>query len=151
MVNDVWTFAGGVDWRDESYIDKTADKEFDRSNTAAFAVVAAEWQQWLLEASLRFDDNQEYGSQTTHNIALGYQFIPEFGVKASYGSAFKAPNLYQQYDPSYGNVNLQPEDADSAELSFYGLFSGIKWSITGYDYKINNLIDYNSTTKNYQT
>ncbi|BCK09170.1 TonB-dependent vitamin B12 receptor [Vibrio cholerae] len=150
LVNDVWTFAGGVDWRDESYLDKTADKEFDRSNTAAFAVVAAEWQQWLLEASLRFDDNQEYGSQTTHNIALGYQFIPEFGVKASYGSAFKAPNLYQQYDPSYGNVNLQPEDADSAELSFYGLFSGIKWSITGYDYKINNLIDYNSTTKNYQ-
>ncbi|KAA1226103.1 TonB-dependent vitamin B12 receptor [Vibrio cholerae] len=150
VVNDVWTLAGGVDWRDESYLDKTANKEFDRSNTAAFGVLSAEWQQWLLEASLRLDDNQEYGSQTTHNIALGYQFIPEFGVKASYGTAFKAPNLYQQYDPSYGNANLKPEEADAAELSFYGLVSDIKWSITGYDYKINNLIDYNSTTKKYQ-
>ncbi|MGL4382046.1 MAG: TonB-dependent vitamin B12 receptor [Vibrio sp.] len=150
LVNDVWTLAGGVDWRDESYLDKAANREFDRSNTAVFGVLSADWQQWLLEASLRLDDNQEYGSQTTHNIALGYQFTPELGIKASYGTAFKAPNLYQQYDPTYGNADLKPEEADVAEIGFYGQVSGIKWSITGYDYNINNLIDYNSVTRKYQ-
>ncbi len=75
--------------------------------------------------------------------------MPEFGVKASFGTAFKAPNLYQQYDPTYGEKDLKPEESDAWELAFSGDVQGVFWSVTGYDYKITNLIDYHPTTYKY--
>ena len=141
--------AGGVDWRDESYVDKNANKTFDRSNLAVFGLSSVTVDSTTLEASARVDDNEEFGTETTYNVGAGYQLIPEFGVKASYGTAFKAPNLYQQYDPSYGTQDLKPEESDAIEVGFYGLVKEVYWTLTGYDYKITNLIDYHPTTYKY--
>lgn len=148
-LSDVVTLAGGVDWRDESYLDKTADKTFSRSNSAIFGMVSASISSALLEASARLDDNEEFGSQSTYNLAAGYQFVEEFAVKASYGTSFKAPNLYQQYDPNYGSKDLTSEESNSFELTFSGLVKGVYWSLTGYDNKIDNLIDYHPSTYQY--
>ncbi|WP_260261975.1 TonB-dependent vitamin B12 receptor [Vibrio intestinalis] len=134
--------AGGLDWRDESYTDKNANETFDRSNVAAFGVLTAQFDDALFEGSLRFDDNEEFGEEFTYSLGAGYQFIPQFGLKASFGTAFKAPNLYQQYDPYYGTKDLKAESSDSWELTFEGEVQQVNWSITGYDYKINDLIDW---------
>ena len=149
-VNSGLTLAGGLDWRDESYVDQTNDETYDRSNLAMFALASTNVNELVLEGSLRLDDNEEYGNETTYNLAASYQFIPEFGIKASYGTAFKAPNLYQQYDPTYGEEDLNPEESDAAELIFSGTVNNVYWSVTGYDYKITDLIDYNSTTWRYE-
>ena len=149
QLSNIVSLAGGVDWRDESYVDKSADKEYSRTNAAVYGVVAVNVDSALLETSIRLDDNEEFGTQSTYNLALGYQVIEEFGVKASYGTSFKAPNLYQQYAPKYGSLDLVPEESDSAELTFSGLVQGVFWSLTGYDYKIDNIIDYNSSTYKY--
>lgn len=147
--NNSVVFAGGVDWRDESYVDKTANKTFDRSNLAVFGLSSITVDAATAEVSARLDDNEEFGSEATYNLGAGYQFIPELGVKASYGTAFKAPNLYQQYDPTYGTSDLKPEESDAIELSFSGIIQNVYWSLTGYDYKITNLIDYHPTTYKY--
>ncbi|MDF5410104.1 TonB-dependent receptor, partial [Vibrio parahaemolyticus] len=102
------TLAGGIDWRNESYKDKSANKTFDRTNGALFGMATTSIDKAMLEGSARLDDNEEYGSEFTYSLAAGYQFVPEFGVKASFGTAFKAPNLYQQYDPTYGEKDLKP-------------------------------------------
>ncbi|GAB6263387.1 TonB-dependent vitamin B12 receptor [Photobacterium sp. R1] len=150
LLNDAFTLSGGIDWRKESYTDKVANKTFDRTNSAAFASAIAQFEELSLEASSRLDDNEEFGTKFTYNLAGGYQYLPEFGVKVSYGTAFKAPNLYQQYDPKYGTKDLKPEDSKNWEVSFSGVVKDVFWSITGYDYKINNLIDYRLVTNNYQ-
>ncbi len=143
------SLAGGIDWRDEAYVDKSTDKKYSRGNSAIFGVLSADLDTALLEASARLDDNEEFGSQSTYNLAAGYQFAEEFGIKASYGTSFKAPNLYQQYAPTYGSLDLEPEESKSAELTLSGLVQGVFWSLTGYDYKIENIIDYNSSTFQY--
>ncbi|NMU47553.1 TonB-dependent receptor, partial [Vibrio parahaemolyticus] len=149
LLNNNTTFAGGIDWRNESYKDKSANKTFDRTNGALFGMATTSIDKAMLEGSARLDDNEEYGSEFTYSLAAGYQFVPEFGVKASFGTAFKAPNLYQQYDPTYGEKDLKPEESDAWELAFSGDVQGVFWSVTGYDYKITNLIDYHPTTYKY--
>ncbi|MDD4915007.1 MAG: TonB-dependent receptor [Methylococcales bacterium] len=61
-------------------------------------------------AGLRFDDNNRFGGHLTWRINELYA-IKETGtrLKGSYGTGFKAPALYQLYDPLYGNANLKPE------------------------------------------
>ncbi|MFM2597012.1 TonB-dependent vitamin B12 receptor [Vibrio fortis] len=149
QLNKNVVLAGGADWRDESYVDKNANKTFDRSNLALFGLSSVTVESATLEASARVDDNEEFGTETTYNLGAGYQFIPEFGIKTSYGTAFKAPNLYQQYDPLYGTQDLKPEESDAIELGFYGVVKDVYWTLTGYDYKITNLIDYHPTTYKY--
>ncbi|PFG58809.1 vitamin B12 transporter [Vibrio sp. ES.051] len=149
LLNNNTTFAGGIDWRNESYKDKSANKTFDRTHGALFGMATTSIDKAMLEGSARLDDNEEYGSEFTYSLAAGYQFVPEFGVKASFGTAFKAPNLYQQYDPTYGEKDLKPEESDAWELTFSGDVQGVFWSLTGYDYKITNLIDYHPTTYKY--
>ncbi|UPQ87838.1 TonB-dependent vitamin B12 receptor [Vibrio sinaloensis] len=148
QLNEAVVVNGGVDWRNEAYIVKPSDVEYDRNNTAVFAALNADYQQWFGELSLRVDDNQQFGSETTYNTGAGYRLGSWLVVKAAYGTSFKAPNLYQLYS-YYGNQKLNAEKADSLELTLSGAVYGVDWSITGYDTNINNLIDYNFTTSKY--
>jgi len=61
-----------------------------------------------LVAGLRYDDHDRFGGKTTYRVAPSY--LTKFGTlfKASYGTGFRAPSLYELYS-SYGNVNLEPE------------------------------------------
>ncbi|MDG5496078.1 TonB-dependent receptor [Niveispirillum sp. BGYR6] len=60
----------------------------------------------------RVDDHDAFGSKATYRLTGAYQ-VPQSGtiLRASYGTAHKAPTLYQLYEPSYGNAKLRPEEA----------------------------------------
>lgn len=64
---------------------------------------------------IRVDDHSRFGSKTTFRIAPAY-LIKKTGtkIKATYGTGFKAPTLYQLFAPAtawgpIGNENLKPE------------------------------------------
>jgi len=65
-------------------------------------------------AGIRWDRHDRFGSAVTFRIAPAL-LIPETGtkLKATYGTAFKSPSLYQLYAPPLwgplGNVDLNPE------------------------------------------
>lgn len=65
-----------------------------------------------LTAGGRVDDHEAFGSKATYRFTGAY-VVPESGtiLRASYGTAYKAPTLYQLYEPSYGNADLRPEEA----------------------------------------
>lgn len=149
LLSDSIMLAGGVDWRDESYTDKVADQKFERQNSAIFAVATMQVEKSTFEASVRLDDNEQFGEEHTYTLGAGYDFIKEFGVKGSFGTAFKAPDLYQLNDPFSGNKELKPEESDAWDLTFGGVIEDVRWSITGYDYKIDNIIEYNRTTSKF--
>lgn len=140
--------SGGVDWRDEAYIVKPSNTEYDRTNVAYFAALNADTDKVFGELSLRVDDNEQFGTEATYNTGLGYRYAEWLVVKAAYGTSFKAPNLYQLYS-AYGNDKLEAEKADSFELTFSGLIKDIDWSITGYDTNVEDLIGYNNVTNKY--
>ncbi len=66
----------------------------------------------------RWEKHSVFGHDTTYSIR-GEQDVFEDGTfYVSYGTGFKAPSLYQLFDPSYGSVNLDPERSRSYEFGY---------------------------------
>ena len=105
---------------------------------------------WFNTLGLRVDHFDTYGTKATYRGTSRFQFSPAWSVKASIGTGFKAPSLFQLYAPTYGNINLLPEKSTTYDL---GLVweqtknSSLETSIFWNDYK--DLIDYNSAKRSY--
>lgn len=103
-----------------------------------------------VSASLRWDDNENFGSETTYTLGASQNFssfsVP-LRVYASYGTSYKAPTLSERYGTNFfniGNPNLAPEKGKSAELGFdYTPFAALSVGATYFDTRIDNLIEYN--------
>ncbi|KJF98043.1 TonB-dependent vitamin B12 receptor [Photobacterium leiognathi] len=148
-VNENLQLVGGVDWRKESWKDKLSTDAFSRNNTGVYGIGLVNVNDLSLESSMRLDDNQQYGSQFTYNVAGGWYITDEVQLRTSYGTAFKAPNLYQLYSPSYGTDTLNPEKSKNAEIAVVANYSLIDLAVTGYRMEIDNLIGFNNTSWKY--
>lgn len=64
----------------------------------------------------RIDDNEQFGTEATWRATGAYE-IQQTGtiLRASYGTANKAPSLYQLYAPWYGNAKLKAEDGKGVD------------------------------------
>ena len=61
-------------------------------------------------AGIRVDKHNKFGSAFTFRLAPAY-IIWETGtkLKATLGSGFKTPSLFNLYDPAFGNPDIKPE------------------------------------------
>ncbi len=79
--------------------------------------------QLYLTSNVRYDANQNFGGHWTYRVAPVY-IVPETDtkLKASYGTGFKAPSLYQLYasfPPFFvANPNLKPEESTGYDVGF---------------------------------
>lgn len=65
-----------------------------------------------LTAGGRYDDHDTFGGHATGQAGAAWRLNGGSTIlRASYGSGFKAPTLYQLYS-DYGNTGLKPEEAD---------------------------------------
>jgi vitamin B12 transporter len=104
-----------------------------------------------LVAGLRYDDHDRFGGKTTWRVAPSY--LTGFGTlfKASYGTGFRAPSLYELYS-AYGNVNLDPEESRGwdagleQELAGGKVLCGITWFVLTFE----DRIAYDFLTSRYQ-
>jgi vitamin B12 transporter len=74
----------------------------------------------IVEAGSRLNRHSEYGSNVTYTFNPVYRINAQTKVFANLYSAFKAPTLYQLFDPGAGNVALEPEKGTIQEL-------GLEW------------------------
>ncbi len=96
-------------------------------------------------AGARRDDHSIFGTFDTYRFTAAY-FIPETGTKfrASYGTAFRAPSLFELFDPIYGDPTLNPEESRGWDAGIdQSLWDGrVKLSATYFDLDIDNLIQF---------
>lgn len=106
--------------------------------------------QFFVTAGLRFDKHSQAGSSTTFRVAPAY-FIKQTGTKfkATYGTGFKSPSLYQLFAPGtfwgpVGNENLEPEESKSwdAGIEQNLLQNKLTLGITYFSSKYENLVDF---------
>jgi len=64
----------------------------------------------------RIDDHSEFGTHDTYKVFGKYIFDSETSIRGGWATAFKAPSLYQLYDPSNGNSGLRPEESETYEV-----------------------------------
>ena len=110
-------FAGGFD--------------VDRNNAAAFVSWRGRFGAHSWAASLRHDDNSQFGGATTGSLAWGWQAAPDWRLRASLGQAFRAPDFNELYYPGFeiapglalfaGNPLLDPERSATGE-------AGLDWT-----------------------
>lgn len=130
----------GLDYQ-EDHIESTEDYAEDaRRNLGVFGEAQASFRGHDLSASLRQDDNQQFGTHATGSAAWGYTLPGGVRLLASYGTAFKAPTFNELYYPFFGNPDLVPEQSRSAELGVSGGAGPLRWSLNAYQTQVDDLI-----------
>jgi vitamin B12 transporter len=146
-----YTIMTGLEHQNEQL--NTRDLFAEEWNNAAFAELQSEiFRNFFLVANVRFDDNENFGGHTTWRVAPAY-LIEATGtkLKASVGTAFRAPTLsqrFQDFPPFfYGNPNLKPEQSLGMDAGFeQSIFGGHAQFGASYFYNdITDLIDSNAT------
>lgn len=135
-------------------VEAPGDASFARNRRdidAAFAGVNQAWSGGeRLEANVRVDrdrDDPQFGTRTTGSVSYGMPW-PGWGhLSATYGTGFRPPTFFDLYGPTSDfyrpNPNVQPERSRSAEVSLRGdPASGLRWRVTGFDNRIEDLITY---------
>lgn len=107
-----------------------------RDNKAVFAVHQQGIAALDMTASVRFDDNEQFGQHTTGRLALGADVSRNTSLWAAASTAFKAPTLVDLYVdfPAfffYANPDLEPEKARNLEIGLrtQALATGIELNV----------------------
>jgi vitamin B12 transporter len=116
-----------------------------RTTTAAYG-------QWMLDAGrlqvvggARYDDNDVFGAFRTVRVGASARLWEGATLRASGGSAFKAPTFLEQFNTAFtiGNPELAPERSRSMEFGFsQALSSRARIGATWFDQRFRDLIQY---------
>jgi vitamin B12 transporter len=153
------TITGGFEYGEERGFGdgRKASDRFDRKTVDSTGYYLQNqfkfWENLFITPGLRVDNHELFGTETTYKISTAYS-IPRIGarLKANWGTAFKAPSLYQLYHPTYGDSNLKPDESKSYDFGFgQSLWEGRFSFGTTYFYNdFKNMIDYDTATSRYK-
>ncbi len=141
---------GGIDWQKQTTQPGTnyLNDGYEIRNTGLYLTALQQFGDFTFEGAARSDDNTQFGQHGTWQGSAGWEFIEGYRFVASYGTAFKAPNLGQLYGFG-GNKNLDPEESKQWEGAFEGLTAGVTWRLSGYRNDIDDMIDYDNNLRKY--
>lgn len=96
-----------------------------------------------IEIGGRLNFHSEYGNNFTYNINPSYRINPRTQLFINYYTAFKAPTLYQLFDPQAGNTGLDPEKGKIAETGIsFSPAKDLDIRVVGFGRRSNNTIEY---------
>ncbi|NOZ22061.1 MAG: TonB-dependent receptor [Planctomycetes bacterium] len=77
------------------------------------------WERVFVTGGVRKDQHSTWGSHNTGELSAAI-ILPytETKLKGNWGLGFKAPSLYQLFDPIVGTPALSPEDSESWDIGF---------------------------------
>jgi len=155
-LTDSHTVAAGAEYQDNTTqyqsnydVDPYALYLDDRhSGHRAGVYVAGDFrlgEQWRASAGVRRDEYSDAAGATSPRLALVYRPRPGASIKAIYGSAYRAANVYERFYATAGtnkaNPDLRPERIRTEEL-VYEQYLGTRMRFVGsvYSYSMRDLI-----------
>jgi vitamin B12 transporter len=118
----------------------------DRSNNAVYAQWLAERGRLSFTAGARYDDNDTFGAFQTARAGMSMRAWPGGSIRATIGSAFKAPTFFESFNTAFstGNPDLQPERSRSWEAGVRHLTSNGRAfaAATWFDQRFRDMIQY---------
>lgn len=133
-------------WAFERREDALMNSETAPRDTSHFQNALALGYGWVadrhsVQLNLRHDVDSVFGPQTTGALGYGYALKPNWRVKASVGTAFRAPTLYQRFSP-YGAADLLPETSRNLDFGLNYADGPRAFGLTLYQNDVSNLIQY---------
>lgn len=139
----------GVDGRVEFMDSVSANSTLKDANAkmlGTFGQGLFDFDSMTLEISGRGEWHERFGLTGTFHGGVSYQTPIGLRLSASGGRSFKAPSLYQLFDPTYGQSKLQPEVGYTADLTAgWVLTNRARISVTGFYHNFSQQIDWVST------
>lgn len=148
----------GAEWaRDQERTTSVSQSQFGdfpnelraaRENRALYAQGQGEAGRLSYTLGARLDENSAFGSFQTARLGAGWRVNSALRLRSSAGTAFKAPNFFENFAGGFtvGNPNLKPEESRSADLGLDLTFgTGASISLTGFAQEFTNLIQYNGS------
>jgi vitamin B12 transporter len=125
-----------------------APYDVSRDNSGVFAGWRAQSGTLDSDISGRYDHYDAFVSAFSGSAALGWKATDDLRLSASYGTAFRAPNLNELYSPGFGgffagNPDLDPERSRSAELGLtWHIDDANRFGLRAFSTRIHDLIDF---------
>ncbi|MES2342007.1 MAG: TonB-dependent receptor [Pseudomonadota bacterium] len=121
-------------------------------------------------AAVRYEDYSDFGGNTTGKLSARYDFTPEFAIRGSVSTGFRAPALQQQYytatsilyingvpfetgtypsvspvGRALGGKPLEPETSDNYALGFVFRKGAFELTVDAYQIKVKDRIVLSET------
>jgi vitamin B12 transporter len=136
-----WLLQGGLDYqKDDISGTSLVYQQESRDNKAAHIGARGDYEQHILEASLRYDDNEHYGDHTTYNLGWAWQLQPDLTFNVLHGTAYRAPTFNDLYYPGSENPNLKAETSENTEFGFALNLLRSQWQFNVFRNDVDNLI-----------
>jgi vitamin B12 transporter len=119
-----------------------------RNSSGVFGGWRAQQDAFDNEVSGRYDHNSQFGTAFSGSAALGWKLQDDLRLTASYGTAFRAPNLNELYSPGYGgyyagNAALDPERSRTAEVGLeWRVDQGNRVGARAFATRVHDLVDF---------
>lgn len=144
----------GADWERNGAVNTFDPLRHEVDVTSPYAQVIVEpFDGLVLTGGGRIDNHSMFGAYDTHRLTAAY-LLPQTETKfhASYGTGFRAPSLYELYDPFSGNPNFRPETSESWDAGVDQEFMRGTFGIgaTYFVLDTTDLITFNSFTFAYE-
>lgn len=136
----------GADYLNDHVYSDTQYAVTSREDVGTFAQYQGGFGRQDVQLSVRGDHNQQFGNHYTGGGAWGYTVSRALRLTASYATAFRGPTFNELYFTGFGNPQLKPEKAGSAEIGFGGRPGSWVWAVNAYQTRINDLIAFDATT-----
>ncbi len=133
----------GADYRDDVVRSTTEFNETSRDNVGIFGHALIRAGGVDIQPAVRWDDNEAYGSEWTGGLTLGVPVDARHRLRASVGTAFRAPTFNDLYFPGFSNPDVEPESSRSLEAGITGSYDAWYWDLAVYQTDIDDLIALN--------
>ncbi len=143
------TLLAGIEQQNQTVDDRNeTDTNLDERlrTTAVYAQDKYELRDVTLTAGARWDHHNAFGTHVSPRISGALKLTPEWRVRASAGSAFRAPSAGELAYPFYGNPHLRPETSRSYEAGVDYTLPRFSFYVTGFVSNYRDLITFDPVT-----
>ncbi|NLQ17979.1 TonB-dependent receptor [Marinomonas sp. M1K-6] len=121
----------------------------ERTSKSVFAQSLSQFGQASAQLNIRADHYDEYDTQTTGGVALGYQVDAVHSVRTSWRTSFTAPTFNSMNAQEWGYTlsnEIRPETSKSFEVGVRGDYGDGYWDLAIYQADYQDLIAWSAST-----
>ncbi|HXS51835.1 MAG TPA: TonB-dependent receptor [Usitatibacter sp.] len=124
-----------------------------RDTNSAFAEITRSYAGQRVEASIRRDQEEQFGDRNTGSLSYGVDWPSFARLSVTWAKGFRAPTFNDLYSPAFPgffvpNPNLKPERSDSTEVSLASLPAApVQWKLTAFDNRLDDLIVFSPSAQ----
>jgi vitamin B12 transporter len=140
------TAIAGVEYLAQHVTSDTAYTQTYRTIKSWFGGYSGHYGDHGWQANARQDSNSQFGNHTTGILGYAYRLTSALRLRASAGTAFKAPTFNDLYYPGFSNPNLQPERSRNKEAGLDYQVGDHRFRATYFINQITDLIVFDIAT-----